>query len=206
MRYATMDKNNKVNAFYSEDINGPLLMPDPLFKLTKNQTLADAPLVANPNTQIPTNAVLIPDAVWRAHIQSTEQVYDGVKKTWTAYVPTSAEKLADASFSMIAEIQRTYQTALNVGVSYRTFTFQSDEKSISTLTEVLTSLSNGWVLPLGFAWIDSSNVPHPASVIFLKGLSTALANHKSALFTRLQIAKAAIATAKTVTAINKVVL
>ncbi len=103
-------------------------------------------------------------------------------------------------------IKGEYQTALDAGVTYSGAVYQSDAKSISTLAEVLTAISNGWPLPAGFAWIDTVNKPHPADIVFLKGLSTALANHKAVLFARLQIAKAAINAAKTVTAVNKVVL
>jgi len=87
-----------------------------------------------------------------------------------------------------AQIESDYQTALDAGVTYSGALFQSDAKSIATLSETLTAVANGWTLPTGFAWIDAANTAHPANAVFLKGLSTA------------------IKAAKTVTAVNKVAL
>jgi len=99
-----------------------------------------------------------------------------------------------------------HSKALDAGVSYQGALFQSDTQSIQTLAETLTALGNGWTLPAGFAWIDAANTPHPADIVLLKGLSTAFADHKSALFARLQVAKAAITAATTAIAVNQVVL
>jgi len=106
----------------------------------------------------------------------------------------------------LTQIKTDYQTALDAGVAYSGALFQSDAKSIATLSETLTAIANGWALPTGFSWIDAANASHPANTAFLKGLSTSFANHKSALFARLQAAKTAIKSAKTVTAVSKVVL
>ncbi|RME58182.1 DUF4376 domain-containing protein [Candidatus Parcubacteria bacterium] len=107
----------------------------------------------------------------------------------------------------LSQLRIDYETALNAGVTYQGATFQSDPSSIQSLNEVLTALANGWVLPANFEWIDANNTPHPVpDVTWLQGLATVLADHKSALFARLQKAKAAVRAAKTVSAVNKVVL
>ncbi|MDQ6956018.1 MAG: DUF4376 domain-containing protein [Mariprofundaceae bacterium] len=106
----------------------------------------------------------------------------------------------------VKSISKEYQTLLDAGVTYNGTLFQSDAKSVQTLSETLTAIANGWALPVGFAWIDAANTPHPASVAFLKGLSAALADHKTALFTRLQVAKQAIKTATSKAAIDAVIL
>jgi len=206
MKYTTLDKNNMPTAFYADDIHGALKIPDPAFKPAKGQTMLDAPLVSNPDTKIPATAVSIPDAVWRASIDGTKQVYDSVTKTWSAYIFTSAEKILTAQQAKLATIETDYQKLLDAGVTYSGALFQSDAHSIAALNETLTAVANGWTLPAGFAWIDSANTPHPANIAFLKGLSAAMANHKSALFSRLYAAKRKINSAKTVKAIKAVTL
>jgi len=201
MKYATLDKNNQPTAFYSEEIHGALLIPDPAHADMKTP----APMIPNPNTQIPKNAVQMPHAIWQRHIDGIKQVYDAATKSWSDYVPTKVEVLATTKATSLGQIKTDYQTALDAGVTYSGALFQSDAKSIATLSETLTAIANGWTLPTGFAWIDAANTAHPANAVFLKGLSTAIANHKAALFARLQAAKAAIKSAKTVAAVNKVV-
>jgi len=124
---------------------------------------------------------------------------------WDSALNKWVSDLAKHQSSAITKIKTDYQTALDAGVTYNGALFQSDAKSIAMLSETLTAIANGWTLPTGFAWIDAVNTPHPANTVFLKGLSAALANHKAALFARLQAAKAAIAAATTVAAVNKVV-
>jgi len=204
MKYATLDSQNFPIAFYDSDIHGMRLIPDPAFKPSKKNNIA--PMITNPDTQIPLAAVEIQDVNWQRHIDGIIQVYDPATKTWSDYVPTKAEGLASAKSIALAKIKADYQVALESGVTYSGTKFQSDAKSISTLAEVLTAAANGWTLPAGFAWIDATNTPHSADAAFLKGLSTAFASHKSALFARLQAAKSSIASATTQTAVSKVVL
>jgi len=206
MKYTTLDKNNIPNAFYDDTIHGALQIRDPLFKPGKGQTLVDAPLVANPDTTIPASAVSIPDAVWQASIDGTKHVYDSVTKTWSVYVFTPAEKLLTAQQAKLATIEADYQKLLDAGVTYSGALFQANAHSIATLTETLAAVANGWPLPAAFAWIDSANKAHPANLAFLKGLSVAMANHKSALFSRLYAAKASINKATTRKAVKAVVL
>jgi len=187
MKYATLDKNKPI-AFYSEEIHGELLIPDPAHTDMKTP----APMIPNPNSQIPKNAVQMPHAIWQRHIDGTKQVYDAATKSWSDYVPTKVEVLATTKATTLGQIKTDYQTALDSGVTYSGALFQSDAKSIATLSETLTAIANGWTLPTGFSWIDAANASHPANTAFLKGLSTALANHKAALFARLQTAKTTI--------------
>jgi len=204
MKYADLDTTNQPVAFYDSDIHGMRLIPDPAFNPTKKSNVA--PMIANPDTQIPATAVEIPDVKWQRHIDGVKQVYDPVTNAWADYVPTKAEALASARITALAKISADYRSALDAGVTYSGAIFQSDSKSISTLSEALTVISNGWALPANFAWIDTANKPHAANAAYLKGLAVAFADHTSALFARLQTAKTAIMAATTQTAINKVVL
>jgi len=204
MKYTVLNKRNQPTSFYSDEIHGARLILDPAFKPSKKNR--KIPMIVNPDTKIPAAAVEIPEVNWQRHIDGITQVYDPATKTWSDYVPTKAESLASAKSAALAKIKNDYQTALVTGATYSGAQFQSDAKSMSTLAEVLTALANGWTLPAGFAWIDEMNTPHPADTAFLKGLSTAFANHKSALFARLQAAKLSIASATTQTAVSKVVL
>jgi len=204
MKYANLDtKTNQPTAFYDEATHGAKQIADLSFDVMsgKNPTM-----IANPDCKIPASAIVIPDAVWQTHIDGVPQVYDATKKTWSAYVPTPTEVLATEKNAALAKVADTYCTSLDAGVTYNGATFQSDAKSIATLSETLTAINNGWTLPTGFAWIDATNVPHAADIPFLKGLSTAYANHKSALFARYQVAKSKIATATTIATVVKITL
>jgi len=115
-----------------------------------------------------------------------------------------------AALGLIRENKRyaindEYIKQLEAGVTYSGALFQSDAKSIATLSETLTAVTNGWALPASFAWIDAANTPHPADLAFLKGLAAALANHKAALFARLQAAKQALAATADQAAVDAVV-
>lgn len=131
---------------------------------------------------------------------------DPANESWDAASKAWKIDIAKVKLAKIAQVKADYQAALDAGVTYSGALFQSDAKSISTLTETLTAISNGWTLPAGFAWIDAVNTPHPASATFLQGLSTAMATHKSGLFARLQAAKTSVDTAKTVAAVGTVTL
>jgi len=126
--------------------------------------------------------------------------------SWDATTAAWILDIAKVQADKLARLAIDYSTASDAGVSYSGTIFQSDSKSIATLSQVLTAISNGWVLPTNFAWLDTANQPQPANAAYLQGLSVAFANHKSALFARLQIAKAAVEAATTQAAINKVVL
>ena len=91
------------------------------------------------------------------------------------------------------EIDLSYKAALSEGVTYAGALFQSDEKSVQSLVKVLTALANSWVLPAGFVWVDDANVAHPATKIWLQGLSKAFGDHEATLFARKLQAKGALA-------------
>jgi len=204
MKYAILDtKTNQPSAFYDEAIHGVKQIVDPLFDMRSHQS---APMVSNPDCNIPSISVPISDAAWQAHIDGIAQVYDSVKKTWSAYVPTTAETLSAAKESALAAVNISYYTALDAVVTYNGALFQSDAKSVQTLSETLTAISNGWVLPKNFTWIDANNTAHLADVVFLQGLSSVIANHKAALFTRLFTAKQSVKNSTTQAAIDAVVL
>jgi len=115
--------------------------------------------------------------------------------------------LDKAKVDKIQQLTMEYNILLEQGVFYNGAKFDSDEHSQTEIARVLTALANGWTLPAGFEWIDSSNTPHSVpDVAWLQGLAQAMADHKAALFARLQKAKAAVRTATNVTAVNKVVL
>lgn len=121
--------------------------------------------------------------------------------------PAPKSRLVKLAFAAKkASIESAYQTALDAGVTYSGAQFQSNEKSITRLTRVLTAVANGWAIPAAFYWLDSDNNPHPANAAYLQGLAKAFADHYDALFVRLQTAKTAIKNAKTVAAVNKIVL
>jgi len=128
--------------------------------------------------------------------------YEKSTDSWIEGDPVAA--LDNQKNSKKSVVDDDYQTAIDAGVTYSGALFQSDAKSIATLSETLTALANGWTLPTGFVWIDAANTPHPADIVFLKGLSSALANHKSTLFARLQTAKASIAAATTTAEVDAV--
>jgi len=131
---------------------------------------------------------------------------DPANESWDAASSTWKIDIAKVKSAKIAQVKDDYQAALDAGVTYSGALFQSDAKSISTLTETMTAISNGWPLPTAFTWIDSANKSHPANLAFLKGLSVAMANHKSALFSRLYAAKSKINSAKTPAAVKAVAL
>ncbi len=119
----------------------------------------------------------------------------------------AALNLSDAKDRKLAQLAADYQAALEAGVSYQGAMFESDDHSQLELAKVLTAVANGWTLPAGFAWVDANNQPHSVpDVAWLQGLAAALADHKAALFARLQAAKAAVRAATTVAAVNKVAL
>jgi len=125
---------------------------------------------------------------------------------WDATAGAWVDDITQISADRIVQLETDYQTALDAGVTYNGALFQSDEKSITTLAEVLTAVANGWTLPAGFVWIDNANNAVTANVAFLKGLSSAFADHKSALFTRLYTAKSKVRAATTIKAVNAVLL
>jgi len=126
--------------------------------------------------------------------------------TWDAATSAWVLDITQVKNARVAQIKIEYDTALSSGTSFNGALFQTDDKSITALSETLTALANGWALPGQFAWIDAANKPHPADSAFLQGLASALADHKAALFARLQTAKTAISSATTEAAINNVVL
>jgi len=104
--------------------------------------------------------------------------------------------LSEVKAQKKADLSMGYQTALMGNtVTYKGSTFQADQDSIRALTETLTAVNSGWTLPTSFMWIDSANIPHPADVVFLKGLASAMADSKTALFAGLQIAKSNVTAA-----------
>ena len=156
---------------------------------------------------IPPGAIPIPDAAWQAHFNDQPQAWDAKAKAWVPYKPSAAEMLAQAQVAKLAELRAAYQAGLEAGVTYQGANFDSDEHSQTEIARVLVALANGWALPAGFVWVDAANTQHAVpNVAWLQGLADAMATHKAGLFARLQKAKAAVRAAKTVAAVNKVVL
>jgi len=113
-------------------------------------------------------------------------------------------KLLSERKATMLRLSDAYQTSISGGVTYNGVSFQSDKNSIDNLNEVLTAISNGWVLPKGFVWIAADNSKHPADLLFLQGLAKAFADNKAKAFNILQAKKALVSTAKTIAAIRKI--
>ncbi len=127
-------------------------------------------------------------------------IWDSASGKWVPDMPRhQAAKLA--------QLTADYQAATEAGVSYQGAMFESDDHSQLELAKVLTAIANGWTLPTGFAWIDAANNPHQVpDLAWPQGLAQAMADHKAALFARLQAAKATVRAATSITAVNKAVL
>ena len=115
-------------------------------------------------------------------------------------------ELDDAKAEKLIALRADYESLLAGGVQYDGAVFETDAKSTTALAETLTAVANGWTLPAGFVWRDSANVDHPADVAWLKGLATAMADHKAAAFRRLSAAKDAVRAAGTVADVEAVQL
>ncbi len=116
-----------------------------------------------------------------------------------------AAALALAQEAAMSQLNDEYQTALNGGVTYSGITFQSDKASMDNMNETLTAVSNGWVLPAGFAWVAADNSLHPADLVFLQGLASEFANNKAAAFAAFQASKISVRKATTKAAVLKIV-
>jgi hypothetical protein len=126
-----------------------------------------------------------------------ESQWDAATQAWVIDVVA----VRDAALSRVL---RAYQADMNTPITYAGASVQASDADAQTLAGVLTAISNGWVLPQGFAWIDANNQPIAADVAWLTGLSAAMADHKFQAFARLQSAKAAIRAASNETAIRAV--
>jgi len=152
MKYATLDKNNQPNAFYSDDIHGPRYIPDTTFVPSKIQKTA--PNVLNPKTQIPANAVGIPENVWNKHINGTIQTYNVTKKTWSTYIPPKAKVLETAKLIKMGELKQAYETLVNTTVQVNGAAFDANDAndandaSKTRIDRVIGRLTSGWTPPL----------------------------------------------------------
>lgn len=126
---------------------------------------------------------------------------------WDATAGQWVPDLAKHQAAKLVQLAAEYQAALEAGVSYQGALFESDDHSQVEMAKVLTAIANGWPLPKGFVWVDANNTLHPVpDVAWLQGLAAAMADHKAALFARLQAAKAAVRSATTVIEVDQVVL
>jgi len=153
------------------------------------------------------------DAHGRKHIVQTDPSWQLLACAWDDDIEMVAGKwqvvspVRKARAAKLAQLATDYQSALEAGVQYQGAKFDSDDHSQTEVARVLTAVANGWTLPAGFAWVDAANQPHPVpDVAWLQGLAQAMADHKAALFARLQVAKAAVRKAATVADVRNVVL
>ena len=85
-----------------------------------------------------------------------------------------------------------------------TKTFQCDDVSIKNIANTLAGNPSG-VLPVGFpGWISADNTVVAFTYADLQGLANAIWVQGNAAFQRLQVAKAAVKAATTVSAVNAV--
>ena len=209
MKYATLDKNNQPAAFYSEDTHGARMMPDPAFFGGKNSPMQQAPMISNPASKIPASAVSMPHATWQKHIDGVHQVYDAVAKSWSDYVPSTAEALATEKATVLATVNQDYQALLdaNITVPLLKADFQANAASRTKIDACINRLTNGWNPPVGAdQWLDAANAPHPMTLVNMNAIANAIATREADLFARFQYAKAAIAAATTIASVQKVVL
>jgi len=90
--------------------------------------------------------------------------------------------------AQIAELQKSYQAAIQASVDYMQTTFQADEASQIVLTKVLVV---GSVLD-GFFWLDSNNAPVLMTYAQLQGLAAAMLAQGQTAFAKLQQLKATV--------------
>jgi len=114
-----------------------------------------------------------------------ESLWDAATQAWVIDVVAVRN-------TALSRVLSAYQADMNTPITYAGASVQASDADAQTLAGVLTAISNGWVLPQGFAWIDAGNQPVAADVAWLTGLSAAMADHKFQAFTRLQTAKTAI--------------
>jgi len=128
--------------------------------------------------------------------------WDSALRKWVA-------DLAKHQSSAITKIKTDYKVALdaNITVASLNADFQADAASQTEIDACVNRLTNNWKPPVGEdMWFDAVNGTHLINLTNMNAIANAIATRKANLFARLQIAKATITAATTVTSINKVVL
>lgn len=106
----------------------------------------------------------------------------------------------------IIAIEEAFSKASNADVTYKGFAYQADKKAMTAVSEVLTALQNGWLLPTGYQWFDATNIGHTVvNTAWLQGLYAAMTDSHAKAFARLQVAKSSLRAATTKAIINKVI-
>jgi len=101
----------------------------------------------------------------------------------------------------LQRVEIDYNNANELNIDYMKTTFQADKKSQDLIVSVLSAGS----VPTGFYWIDKANAQIPMTYTQLQGLSGAVLARGQANFAKLQRLKAKVKSAKTQTALNKIV-
>jgi len=132
----------------------------------------------------------------------TLRIWDAATGAWLLDInKVRADKLAT--------IKTDYNALLyaNITVPSLSADFQADTASQAAIDACINRLTNGWKPPVGAdQWLDTANGSHPITLQHMNAIANAIATRKAQLFLRYQTAKAKVATAKTVAAVNKVVL
>lgn len=150
---------------------------------------------------LPSDAVEISDAHHSELIngQAIGKIID-----WSGSFPVLTDPppptLTDAQSLQIAEIEASYQSAIQLPVSYMGTTFQADATSQDVLTK---SLAPGSV-PSGFFWLDANNNQVPMTFQQLQGLAAAMLAQGQTAFAKKTMLKQQVRSATTVSAVQAI--
>lgn len=128
---------------------------------------------------------------------------------YTIPAPTAAQLLAQAQTTQTAILASDYRNAIIQPISFTTAagvtkSFQADPVSIQNMSRMLSAYTPGGVVPPGFYWVAADNTQVPFLLADLQGLAKTLGERGWAKFANLQVKKAYVMAATTITAVESV--
>ena len=156
------------------------------------------------HSNIPSDAVEISTQEWELSCQG-KIIRDIKNKKWNLKPePTKIELLNQEKLSKKYEINNIRETKIKEGVTYQKLTFDSDEKSVNNLTQILTTVKLTGVLSKDFTWRTKDNQNIPANEEFLSGLLLAMNEHKNECYKKSWELKEKVEKAKTIEEVTKI--
>ncbi len=155
--------------------------------------------VAIHGKDIPSDAVEITAAEHKALLDGQSQ--GKIITTDDAGLPCNAEPPVDLEnyrSSKNIEINRARDTAINDGVDYGSYRFDSDDRSRANLTATVAAVQAGISLPQGFTWRSAENQDVPFDAANLVSLAAAMLGHVNTQYQKSWTIKAAVSAAGSV--------
>ena len=121
--------------------------------------------------------------------------------TRSEYEALIAPSLDELKQRKVGELTQSYTTDNQQDISFMSTTFQADDKSQGTLSQVLSVGS----VPDGFYWLDANNVEVPMSYTELQGFAGVILLRSQANFTKLQGLKQQVSAARDETELDGIV-